>query len=478
MAQTPTLSQNLSTKQQQNLVMTPQMQQAIKLLQMSNMDLAAFLEEEIAQNPLLEKGPNEDSGEDETQETNEPRDEQPDAMETAFDTGSEMATVGAGGNSKFEDNEYDPLATIEKPKDLRTHLYDQIAVEITDDKEYRLALLLLDSLDEAGYMREDLAVLSTRLGVDVEKLEIVLKKLQQLDPAGIFARNLEECLAAQLFERGQLTEEAEILLQNLDKVAAHDLKGLAKICEVGVEDIQQILTHIRALNPKPASTFEHFVVQTALPDVLMRKKPKNEGGGWRVELNHATLPRVLINQQYYADVVTGTKDKAAKQFMDTHLNNASWLVKALDSRAQTILKVAAEIIEEQEPFFLYGVEFLKPMTLKEIAEKIQMHESTVSRVTTAKFIGTPRGIFELKYFFTSGVGGDDGGAVHSSEAVKARIKTLIDAETLDNILSDDDLVTLLQKENIEIARRTVAKYREAAGIASSVQRRRMKKLQS
>lgn len=470
----PKLTQNLSAKQQQNLVMTPQMQQAIKLLQMSNMDLAAYLEEEIAQNPLLEKDDS-SQAEDEMAEASEGG-ETADAMETAFDTGSDMANVGAGGNSKFEDNDYDPLATIEKEKDLRTHLADQIAVEITDDMEYRVALVFLDCLDEAGYMREDLSALAQRLGYAQEKLETVLGKLQQLDPAGIFARNLQECLAAQLYERGQLTDEAEILLQNLDKVAAHDLKTLAKICGVGLEDIQQILTHIRALNPKPASSFDHFVVQTAIPDVLMRKKPKNEGGGWRVEINNATLPRVLINQQYYADITTGTKDKAAKQFMDTHLHNASWLVKALDSRAQTILKVAAEIIEEQEPFFLYGVEFLRPMTLKDVAEKISMHESTVSRVTTAKFIGTPRGIFELKYFFTSGVGGEDGGTSHSSEAVKARIKSLVDAETAGKILSDDDLVDMLQKEGIEIARRTVAKYREAAGIQSSVQRRRMKKL--
>jgi RNA polymerase sigma-54 factor len=206
----------------------------------------------------------------------------------------------------------------------------------------------------------------------------------------------------------------------------------------------------------------------------MRALPKNIGGGWRVELNSDTLPRVLVNQNYYTEVSARTKDKGEREYLSTQLNNASWLVKALDQRAQTILKVASEIIERQDGFFLYGIEFLKPLTLREIAEAIDMHESTVSRVTTGKFIGTPRGLFELKFFFTSSIGGADGSSI-SSQSVKARIKALTDAETTENILSDDDLVDILTKEGMNVARRTVAKYREALGIQSSVQRRRIKK---
>ncbi|OFW96198.1 MAG: RNA polymerase sigma-54 factor, partial [Alphaproteobacteria bacterium RIFCSPHIGHO2_12_FULL_45_9] len=314
----------------------------------------------------------------------------------------------------------------------------------------------------------------TQIGCSETTIESVLLRLKKFDPTGVFAHDLAECLALQLEEQGELTESFKVLLQNLPLLAQHDYKKLAKVCNVDEDELSEMTALLRTLNPRPSSRFDHVVAQTAIPDVLMKALPKNIGGGWRVELNTDTLPRVLVNQQYYTDVSARTKDKGEREYLTTQLNNASWLVKALEQRAMTILKVASEIVERQDGFFLYGIEFLKPLTLREIAEAIDMHESTVSRVTTGKFIGTPRGLFELKFFFSSSIEGADGTAI-SSQSVKARIKALTDAETLENILSDDDLVEALNKEGMNVARRTVAKYREALGIQSSVQRRRIKK---
>jgi RNA polymerase sigma-54 factor len=336
--------------------------------------------------------------------------------------------------------------------------------------------VLLDHIDESGYLRADLAAIATRLGVDVKRVEEVLLRLQRMDPPGLFARNLSECLALQLRELDRLDPIMEKLLANLSLLASHDLKKLRDICGVDDEDLRDMIAEVKALNPKPALSFDHFVSQTVVPDVLMRPLPKSKGGGWAVELNNDTLPRVLVNKTYYAEVTKQPRDKQASQFINEQMNTANWLIKALDQRAQTILKVASQIIEEQEAFFTYGVEYLKPLVLREVALAIGMHESTVSRVTTGKYLGTPRGVFELKYFFSSGVGSTDGQGSFSAEAIKARIKTLVDAEKPEAVLSDDDLVDKLKAEGIDIARRTVAKYREAQGIASSVQRRRQKAL--
>jgi RNA polymerase sigma-54 factor len=254
----------------------------------------------------------------------------------------------------------------------------------------------------------------------------------------------------------------------------HNFKGLATACGVNETYVRDMAKEIQALNPKPAGEFDHLVVQTAIPDVLMKRLPKHVGGGWRVELNNETLPRVLVNQQYYTEVAGHAVQKKDKEYLTNQLNSANWLIKALDQRAQTILKVASEIVEQQDAFFNYGIEFLRPLTLKNIAEIIQMHESTVSRVTTNKYIGTPRGIFELKFFFSTALAGDDG-ISHSSEAVKAKIKSMIETEDSKKILSDDTIVDRLKEEGIDIARRTVAKYREGMHIPSSVQRRKQKK---
>ncbi|MBU6474854.1 MAG: RNA polymerase factor sigma-54 [Alphaproteobacteria bacterium] len=499
-----TINQRLDLKQGQTLTMTPQLQQAIKLLQLSNLELAEYIEAELEKNPLLERedaraAPEKpaDGGSDETpvmdtgatEETGEVHERN---RERELDTGegfaeksgdagedfdysrSTLSGVGAGGNLKFDDNNYSFENAMAATTTLRDHLHDQIHVDFTDNKDRAIATLMVDYLDESGYFRTPLEGLAERLGCGIERIEGILGKLQQLDPAGIFARNLSECLALQLTEKNRLDPAMEKLVQNLDVLAAHDLKKLKALCGVDDQDLKDMIAELKALNPKPALDFEHFVSQTVIPDVFMKPLPKSKGGGWAVELNSDTLPRVLVNQTYYTEISKNAKAKKDKEYLAEQLNTANWLVRAMDQRAQTIMKVAGEIILQQEAFFNYGVEFLKPLVLRDIAAEIGMHESTVSRVTNNKYIGTPRGVFELKYFFSSGVSSADGAAEFSSEAIKAKLKTLIDAEDPAAILSDDDLVSALKQDGVDIARRTVAKYREAMKIPSSVQRRRLK----
>ncbi|MAZ76249.1 MAG: RNA polymerase sigma-54 factor [Micavibrio sp.] len=464
-------SQKMDLRQSQSLVMTPQLQQAIKLLQLNNQEIAEFIEEEIAENPLLEKKetePSENASDDNaSSETNEaPRED--------FDAGSAMADMGSGGNTNFDklDNAFEN--SMSKPETLREHLLEQLHVAFDDRRDEMVGALLIDQLDEAGYLRASTEELIDKLGCSEDRLERLLTKMRGFDPTGVFAHDLQDCLALQLEEKGLLEEPTKILLKNLNLLADHDLKALAEKCGVNETYLADIIGDIKSLNPKPASDYDHIVIQTAIPDVLMKKLPKNLGGGWRVELNNDTLPKVLVNQEYYTQVSNSAVQKKDKDYISQQLSSASWLVKALDQRAQTILKVSAEIIEQQDAFFNYGIEFLKPLTLKDIAEEIEMHESTVSRVTNNKYIGTPRGIFELKYFFSTALVSEDGTS-HSATSIQTRVQTLIDEEDPLKVLSDDKIVDILKSEGIDIARRTVAKYRDALHIPSSVQRRKQKK---
>lgn len=464
-------SQKMDLRQSQSLVMTPQLQQAIKLLQLNNQEIAEFIEEEIAENPLLEKKetePSENTSDDNaSSETNEaPRED--------FDAGSAMADMGSGGNTNFDklDNAFEN--SMSKPETLREHLLEQLHVAFDDRRDEMVGALLIDQLDEAGYLRASTEELIDKLGCSEDRLERLLTKMRGFDPTGVFAHDLQDCLALQLEEKGLLEEPTKILLKNLNLLADHDLKALAEKCGVNETYLADIIGDIKSLNPKPASNYDHIVIQTAIPDVLMKKLPKNLGGGWRVELNNDTLPKVLVNQEYYTQVSNSAVQKKDKDYISQQLSSASWLVKALDQRAQTILKVSAEIIEQQDAFFNYGIEFLKPLTLKDIAEEIEMHESTVSRVTNNKYIGTPRGIFELKYFFSTALVSEDGTS-HSATSIQTRVQTLIDEENPLKVLSDDKIVDILKSEGIDIARRTVAKYRDALHIPSSVQRRKQKK---
>jgi RNA polymerase sigma-54 factor len=483
------ISQRLDLRQTQNLVMTPQLQQAIRLLQMNNVELSEYLEEELAQNPLLEKAePDNGSGDNaepagpaaESDSVGEEFDsawtgneaETPEKPGPDFDPGA--AAAGNGGKSSFDNPDFSLENTLSQETTLRDYLLEQLHVAFDDPRDRMIGALLIDQIDESGYLRVATDELAARLACTPERITHLLARMRQFDPAGIFARDLADCLRLQLEDRGQMDAPMAALLDNLPLLAAHDLGKLAQICGVNETYLADMIAEVKALNPRPASKFDHFVVQTVVPDVLMKKLPKDVGGGWRVELNSDTLPRVLVNQEYFTEVSKHAAAPKDKKYLDDQMQSANWLIRALDQRAKTILKVAGEIVEAQDAFFLYGVEFLVPLTLKDIAQKIDMHESTVSRVTSNKYIGTPRGIFELKYFFSTALVSADG-SIHSAEAVRARIKTLIDAERPDGVLSDDAIVETLQKDGIEIARRTVAKYRESLNIPSSVQRRRQKR---
>jgi RNA polymerase sigma-54 factor len=477
------ITQSLDLRQSQNLVMTPQLQQAIKLLQLSNIELSEFIEEELAQNPLLEKDEsNPDGASDEAKVETPEKDDMAEVFDSSyedtaapydFDAGTLQAS--SGGNLKFDDPDFSLENRMASETTLRDHLQAQLFMASDDPRDRMIGSLLIDQLDESGYLRSDPKELAQTLGCAQDRMERLLSMMKGFDPTGIFAANLSECLALQLDEKGTLDAPMQKLLNNLQLLASFEHKKLADLCGVNETYLADMIAEIRQCNPKPAFDFDHLVVQTAIPDVLMKALPKNLGGGWRVELNTDTLPRVLINQDYYAEVKIAAKDKASKEYITSQMNNASWLVKAMDQRAKTILKVASAIVEEQDAFFNYGIEYLKPLKLLDIAQEIEMHESTVSRVTTNKYIGTPRGIFELKFFFSTALGGAKGSMAHSAEAVKARIKTMIDNENADDILSDDTIVEKLKEDGIDIARRTVAKYREALHIGSSVQRRREKK---
>ena len=493
MSKAPAPYLDLKQSLNQQLVMTPQLQQAIKLLQLNNLELSEFVETELEKNPLLEKDDSKPSDADAPQDAPA---ESKDSLDTQFDdswTGNEnaqttpqeqdhstnMSMTGAsstGGSASFDNPDFNFENRLESEKSLREHLIDQLTIACDDPRDRMVGSLLIDQLDESGYLRADTTALADQLTCSEDRIDRLLTTMKGFDPTGICAANLEECLALQLEEKGTLDAPMQNLLDNLKLIADHDMKKLGDICGVNETYLADMMAEIRALNPKPAGLFDHLIVQTAIPDVFMKRRPRNLGGGWHVELNTETLPRVLVNQEYYTTVASSASRKEDKDYLTSQLGSANWLIRSLEQRAQTILKTAAAIIEEQDAFFNYGIEFLKPLTLKNIAEEIEMHESTVSRVTAGKYIGTPRGIFELKFFFSTALISDSGIA-HSAESIKARIKTLIDDEDSAKILSDDKLVTLLKAENIDLARRTVAKYREGMNIGSSVQRRKQKKNQ-
>lgn len=504
------LSAKLELRQGQSLVMTPQLQQAIKLLQLSNLELTAYVEEELERNPLLEhedsgqepsKARSDEASEEDSSADNESgvNDEQwldlsRDKLESdpggAYDTavenvfpdsseprpgplGESSWTSGPNRNQGSGDGAANLEAYVADEISLHDHLTEQMYLVLADPVKRLIGQHLIDMVDEDGYLRGDLAGVSERLGAPVALVEETLKTLQDIEPAGVFARDLAECLTLQLKDRNRFDPAIEALLANLHLIASRDLAGLKRACGTDDEDLADMIAEIKTLNPKPGLTFGGAPVQAVVPDVFVKQRPDSS---WHVELNNDTLPKVLVNQSYYATVSkTATSDKD-KTYLSDCLQTANWLVKSLDQRARTILKVAREIVRQQDAFLTHGVQFLRPLNLKTVADAINMHESTVSRVTTNKYMATSRGIFELKYFFTSAIASSGAGEAHSSESVRHRIKQLIDNEAPAKILSDDKIVDLLRAEGIDIARRTVAKYRESMRIPSSVQRRREKKM--
>lgn len=510
------LSQRLDLRHSQSLVLTPQLQQAIKLLQLNNLELAEYVDGELAQNPLLERDDGDGPATLEAVDQDNllrhddgnaaPESERATAERAATDTlpsakddpndvdydnhwssagideSSGVAAMGAGAGDLAGwrtnngtgggSDEFGLEDTLSDSKTLRDHLLDQVSMEIADAADRLIAAHLIDMLDGAGYLSGSIEPVAEQLGCPLQEVERVLDRLQKLDPAGVFARNLSECLALQLKDRNRYDPCMAALLAHLPMLAQRDFAGMRRVCGVDDEDLLEMIGEIKALNPKPGEAFEPMLDQPVVPDVIIRR---GQDGGWAIELNAETLPRVLVNNAYFSEVSRRSgKDKKTKKYLSECMQSANWLVRSLHQRATTILKVATEIVRQQDGFLERGVQHLRPLVLRDIADAIGMHESTVSRVTSNKFVTTPRGVFELKYFFTASIASSGGGEAHSAEAVRDRIKRLIDGEPTTAVLSDDRIVELLRGDGVDIARRTVAKYREALRIPSSVQRRRDK----
>ena len=533
----------LDIRQTQALVMTPQLQQAIRLLQLTNLELGQYVEQELERNTILERADADglmesdslDSdgldGEREVDILGEALAESDGISDdglmgdtAAVDLDGETLP-GASGLDGAEgplDTDYaetfnnDSVADRAAPAEdsaakeakgegyevgdwsgagtglsggesatvtleqvlsseisLKDHLLEQMNVLLATPAQRIIGQDLIDHLDAAGYLNEDLDAIAERLGCDRDLVEEVLRQLQRLDPAGVFARDLSECLAIQLREKDRYDPAMAALVENLDLLAAMDVPQICQVCGVGVEDVEDMIAELKALNPKPGLAFDHDVAAPVVPDVFVREKPD---GGWAVELNSDNLPRLLVNRQYYAEINEAARRKEDKAYISECLQSANWLIKSLDQRARTILSVASELVRQQDGFLVNGVRELRPLNLRTIAEVVGIHESTVSRVTSNKYVATPRGVFELKYFFTSALGAADGGDDYSSEAVREQLRDLIENESPEAVLSDDKLVEILRRSGVDIARRTVAKYRDAMGIPSSVQRRRAKRM--
>jgi RNA polymerase sigma-54 factor len=484
----------LDLRQSQSLVMTPQLRQAIKLLQYTNQEVVAFVEEELERNPLLECDEASDIPPPESPAPDQiaPRDEaSADAAEHAadgslpdasvapldadpaeiYDTGgpSDGAPLSRRSAQDFADDEPDIDDLAEPRQPLHERLGEQLRLSFDDPIDRLIGAHLIALLCPAGRLTADPQAVAQALGVALSRVETVRTRMMRFDPPGLFARDLKECIAVQLAERGRLDPAMATLLDNLDLLARRDMRRLMAVCGVDAEDLADMIAELRALDPKPGWTGENGPIQVVVPDILMRPAPD---GGWIIELNPDTLPRVLVNQRFYARVAAGA-GREERNFLAERLATANWLVKSLAQRTQTILKVATEIVRQQDGFMRHGIEHLRPLILRDVADAVEMHESTVSRVTANKYIATPRGTFELKYFFTTAIPGMNG-VTHSSETVRHRIRALIGAEHPDDILSDDAIVLALRREGVDIARRTVAKYREALRIPNSVQRKREK----
>jgi RNA polymerase sigma-54 factor len=380
---------------------------------------------------------------------------------------------GSTPAARRDDGDFNLEAFVSAERTLADHLAEQLALAVADPAHRMIGQYLIDLVDEAGYLTSDLETVADKLGTSVAEVGAVLATLQSFDPAGVCARNLAECLAIQLKERDRFDPAMRALVDHIDLLAKRDLAALRRACGVDEEDLADMVAEIRQLNPKPGLAFGSAQVQPIVPDVFVRPLPDSS---FHVELNSDTLPKVLVNQTYYTQVTKSVKNDKEKSYLADCIQTATWLVRALDQRAKTILKVSEEIVRQQDGFFVHGVQHLRPLNLKTVAEAIGMHESTVSRVTANKYMATNRGIFELKYFFTSAIAATGGGDAHSAEAVRHRIRQLIDAESGNDVLSDDTIVEKLKVAGIDIARRTIAKYREAMRIPSSVQRRREKQL--
>lgn len=476
------MKQGLQLRLSQQLAMTPQLQQAIRLLQLSTLELQQELQQALESNPLLEQIDTHeeiDTRETQDSETLDTADaleqkEMPEELplDASWDT---IYTAGtpSGTSGDYIDDEL-PVYQGETTQTLQDHLMWQVELTPFSDTDRAIATSIVDAVDDTGYLTVPLEDILESMGdeeIDIDEVEAVLKRIQRFDPVGVAAKDLRDCLLIQLSQFDKTTpwlEEARLIISDhLDLLANHDFRTLMRVTRLKEDVLKEAVNLIQSLDPRPGQSIQTGEPEYVIPDVLVRK----HNGHWTVELNSDSIPRLQINQ-HYASMCNNARNDGDSQFIRSNLQDAKWLIKSLESRNDTLLRVSRCIVEQQQAFFEQGEEYMKPMVLADIAQAVEMHESTISRVTTQKYLHSPRGIFELKYFFSSHVNTEGGGEA-SSTAIRALVKKLIAAENPAKPLSDSKLTSLLSEQGIMVARRTVAKYRESLSIPPSNQRKQL-----
>lgn len=475
----------LEVRQSQGLVLTPQLQQAIRLLQLNNLELAAVVDRELAENPFLLRVEAERAGsapplERETELSGRPTlhpgrggEEDGWAAPGAPVAADRRLRVERAGGRQAEEGDAGLEGRLVRPPSLAEHLRAQLARQRLAPAIGELAGRLVDWLAEDGYLRESDRELAAALDASEENVAAARAAILRCEPIGCGARDLKECLAAQLAERDRLDPAMATLLEHLPLVARADFAALQRVCRVDLDDVKEMIAEIKQLDPRPGLSHAPPEPVEVVPDVIVRRTGRRS---WRVELNQATLPRLLVDRTYYAEISRRCSERREREFLSERYQAASWLVKALDQRARTVLRVTRAVFARQLGFLERGPAGLRPLVLRDVAEATGLHESTVSRATADKYVATPLGTFPLRYFFTTAIAATEQGESHSAEAIRQEIRRLIEGEPDDAVLSDDQIVAVLRERGVVIARRTVAKYRESLGIASSVQRRRAKAL--
>lgn len=476
------MKQGLQLRLSQQLAMTPQLQQAIRLLQLSTLELQQELQQALESNPLLEQIDTHeeiDTRETQDSETLDTADaleqkEMPEELplDASWDT---IYTAGtpSGTSGDYIDDEL-PVYQGETTQTLQDYLMWQVELTPFSDTDRAIATSIVDAVDETGYLTVPLEDILESIGdeeIDIDEVEAVLKRIQRFDPVGVAAKDLRDCLLIQLSQFDKTTpwlEEARLIISDhLDLLANHDFRTLMRVTRLKEDVLKEAVNLIQSLDPRPGQSIQTGEPEYVIPDVLVRK----HNGHWTVELNSDSIPRLQINQ-HYASMCNNARNDGDSQFIRSNLQDAKWLIKSLESRNDTLLRVSRCIVEQQQAFFEQGEEYMKPMVLADIAQAVEMHESTISRVTTQKYLHSPRGIFELKYFFSSHINTEGGGEA-SSTAIRALVKKLIAAENPAKPLSDSKLTSLLSEQGIMVARRTVAKYRESLSIPPSNQRKQL-----
>ncbi|HCP2239143.1 TPA: RNA polymerase factor sigma-54 [Escherichia coli] len=476
------MKQGLQLRLSQQLAMTPQLQQAIRLLQLSTLELQQELQQALESNPLLEQIDTHeeiDTRETQDSETLDTADaleqkEMPEELplDASWDT---IYTAGtpSGTSGDYIDDEL-PVYQGETTQTLQDYLMWQVELTPFSDTDRAIATSIVDAVDDTGYLTVPLEDILESMGdeeIDIDEVEAVLKRIQRFDPVGVAAKDLRDCLLIQLSQFDKTTpwlEEARLIISDhLDLLANHDFRTLMRVTRLKEDVLKEAVNLIQSLDPRPGQSIQTGEPEYVIPDVLVRK----HNGHWTVELNSDSIPRLQINQ-HYASMCNNARNDGDSQFIRSNLQDAKWLIKSLESRNDTLLRVSRCIVEQQQAFFEQGEEYMIPMVLADIAQAVEMHESTISRVTTQKYLHSPRGIFELKYFFSSHVNTEGGGEA-SSTAIRALVKKLIAAENPAKPLSDSKLTSLLSEQGIMVARRTVAKYRESLSIPPSNQRKQL-----